>query len=287
MKNHAESGCAPLSKPIKKQRAWERLIAEGWVQNRADAERWILLGSVTAGGAPVTSAGQLLPIGAALAVRGIDRRYVGKGGHKLEGALDAFGLDVTGRVAIDAGASTGGFVDCLLQRGCARLYAVDVGYGQLHGTLRNHPAVVNLERTNIGDPALLTLDPPPTLGTVDLSYLSLRKATPIFADILRHRGDLVCLVKPLFEIEDARARREGVVPPETYAPMLASLCAALSAGGAIVRGLTHSPITGNAGTLEFFLWLGLDAGATPCPDLEERIATAVRAGLALEKYKKA
>jgi 23S rRNA (cytidine1920-2'-O)/16S rRNA (cytidine1409-2'-O)-methyltransferase len=200
--------------PTVKQKAWERMVADGLVQSRADAERWILLGRVFIGGSPVTHAGQPLSVCAPLTVRGMDARYISKGGYKLEGALVAFGLNLSGRVAIDAGASTGGFTDCLIKGGCARVYAVDAGYGQLHGTLRNHPAVVNLERTNIGDPSLLKLNPPPTLGTVDLSYLSLRKAVPIFASILGGRGELLCLVKPLFEIEDPQARRKGAVPED-------------------------------------------------------------------------
>ncbi len=262
-------------------------MAEGWVETRADAERWVLLRKVYIGDAPVASAGQLVPDELSLTVRGIDARYISKGGYKLEGALDAFGLDLAGRVAIDAGASTGGFTDCLVKHGCARVYAVDVGFGQLHGTLRNHPAVVNLERTNIGDEKLLALDPAPDLGTVDLSYLSLRKGVPAFAAILRRRGDLLCLVKPLFEIEDAKARREGVIPDEAYAPMLHALCEDLSAEGA-VRGITHSPVTGNGGTLEFFLWLALGGtgGALSEAERAQRIQCAVEAGLRLERYKK-
>ncbi len=271
----------------KKKRAWERLVEEGHLATRADVERYILLRKVYAGDTPVTSAGQMLPLDAALAVRGLDDKYTSKGGYKLEGALEAFDLDVTGRVAIDAGASTGGFTDCLIKRGCARVYAVDVGYGQLHGSLRNHPGVVNLERTNISDPVLMTLDPVPTLGTVDLSYLSLRKAVPAFAKILQGRGDLLCLVKPLFEIEDAQARRVGVVPPDAYAPMLRDLASAMADLGHGVRGLTHSPVTGNSGTVEFFLWLALgvpDGRPEALPDAQ--IRAAVEAGLALEQYKK-
>lgn len=276
----------------RKRRAWERLVAEGWVTDRADAERWILLRRVYAGGAPVTSAGQLLDAAAALEVRGLEARYIAKGGYKLEGALDAFGLDVTGRVAIDAGASTGGFTDCLVKRGCARVYAVDVGFGQLHGTLRANPAVVNLERTNIGDPSLLALEPAPTLGTVDLSYLSLRKAVPAFAQILRGRGDLLCLVKPLFEIEDARARRDGIIPDTAYSPLLHALCGALCQSPLdlplAVRGVTHSPVTGNGGTVEFFLWLALgpEAEGLSPETLGQAIASTIGNGLSLKPYQK-
>jgi len=277
-----------IPKPTRKCRAWERLVDEGWVTARSDAERWIMLRKVYAGGAPVTSAGQLLDRGAPLEVRGLDARFVAKGGYKLEGALDAFGLDITGRVALDAGASTGGFTDCLIKRGCQLVYAVDVGFGQLHGTLRANPAVVNLERTNIGDPSLWTLEPAPTLGAVDLSYLSLRHGVPAFAKALRGQGDLLCLVKPLFEIEDARARRDGVIPVGAYGPLLHGLCGALSNPSVAIRGVTHSPVTGNGGTVEFFLWitLGSEGGGLSPDALDAAIAGAVEAGISLAPYKK-
>ncbi len=268
--------------------AWERLVAEGWVATRGDAERWILSGSVRAGERPVTSAGQRVPDGAPMTVRGIHQKYVAKGGLKLEGALADFGIIVEGRAAIDAGASTGGFTDCLLQHGASRVYAVDVGYGQLAGSLRNHPAVVNLERTNIGDESLLALDPPPTLGTADLSYLSLRKAVPMYARILRDPWDLICLVKPLFEIDDPEARRTGVIKSQAYAPLLHDLAAAFQLDGYAVRGITHSPVTGNNGTLEFFLWIapggqdGLDGEA-----LARAAENAAKAALDLPAYHKA
>ncbi len=276
-----------MSKAQKKSPAWEQLVQGGWVATRADAERWILSGKVYSGSTPIRSAGQALPADAPLFVRDMDRKYIAKGGYKLEGALDAFGLDVTGRVAIDAGASTGGFTDCLVQRGCAKVYAVDVGFGQLHGSLRQHPAVVNLERTNIGDDALLALDPTPTLGSVDLSYLSLIKAVPAFARVLKGHGDLLCLVKPLFEIDDSAARREGVIEGDAYAPLLRGLCDALARDDVCVRGVTHSPVTGNSGTVEFFLWLQLGEGM-PLDIFarDAQIDAAVAAGLALEKYKK-
>ncbi|MDR0928501.1 MAG: TlyA family RNA methyltransferase [Oscillospiraceae bacterium] len=267
--------------------AWQRLVAEGLVQDRAEAERWILAGKVTAGGAPVRSGGQQLPVEAPLAVRGLGQRYVAKGGLKLEGALAAFGLSPKGRICLDAGASTGGFTDCLVQQGAALVYAVDVGYGQLAGSLRSHPRVRNLERTNLGDEALLALDPAPDFATADLSYLSLVKAVPLFARALCGAGDLVCLVKPLFEIDDAQARRSGEIDPAAYAPLLAGLCAHFAAEGHAVRGLTHSPVTGNHGTVEFFLWLAPGGtGGLAGDALEGAIAAAVQGALALERYQK-
>lgn len=271
----------------RKSPAWQRLVREGAVASREEAERWILAGQVRAGDRPVRTAGEAVPEDVALHVKGLDQRYVSKGGLKLEGALRAFAVSVQDRVCIDAGASTGGFVDCLVQHGASRVYAVDVGFGQLAGSLRAHPAIVNLERTNIGDASLLALDPPPTLGTVDLSYLSLRKAIPLFARILGGRGALLCLVKPLFEIDDAVARRTGVIDGEAYVPLLVSLSEGIAADGYAVCGITHSPVTGNNGTLEFFLHVSLAGDGGLSPDQRMRAAhEAVKAALALPLYHK-
>lgn len=267
--------------------AWRRLVDEGWVDDRGQAERWILSGSVRAGSVPVTSAGQLVGNQEPIAVRGIHQKYASKGGLKLEGALRAFGVDVRERVCIDAGASTGGFVDCLVQHGARRVYAVDVGYGQLSGRLRQSPAVVNLERTNIGDDRLLALAPAPTLGTVDLSYLSLLGAVPHYARIMRGEGELICLVKPLFETEDAAARRTGVLPGDAFEPLLVSLERALSRDGHAVRGVTHSPVTGNNGTVEFFLHLAIHGGGgMPPGEYRDAARAAVQAALALPVFQK-
>lgn len=269
----------------RKRQAIDRLLEEGFFRTREDALPFLMSGAVTCGGAPVRTGGQLVPPDVALAVRGLGQRYVGKGGYKLEGALDDFQIAVDGRVCIDAGACTGGFTDCLAQRGAAIVYAVEAGYGQLAGSLAQHPAVVNLERTNLGDGALLRLDPVPTLGSVDLSYLSLVRAVPQFRAILRGAGELICLVKPLFETDDAQARRTGTLPDGAYAPLLTQLIAALNAQpGTRVSGVTHSHVTGNGGTREFFLHVLFD-GETP-PDLMRAIGEAVERALELERYRK-
>lgn len=265
--------------------AWERLVSEGWFQTREEATRWILSGRVRAGSTPVTSAGQRIPTDAPILVKGHALRYVAKGGLKLEGALNAFSIETKGRVCIDAGASTGGFTDCLVQRGAALVYAVDVGYGQLAGSLRNHPAVVNLERTNLGDDALLSLAPRPTLGTVDLSYLSLRKAVPQFAAVLHGEGELICLIKPLFEVEDSEARRTGSLSEGAYAPMLEALSDDMERMGHAVCAITNSPVTGNAGTLEFFLHLALSCDhGMRSPARQQAIAAAIEAALSLPAF---
>lgn len=270
----------------KKQKAIDLLLSGGYFAEEKEARSAILAGEVYAGNQRVASPGQMLAGDAALRVKGRELPYISKGGLKLEGALRDFGVDVRDRVCIDAGASTGGFTHCLLKAGAARVYAVDVGYGQLMGSLRQDPRVVNLERTNISDEKLLSLDPRPTLGTVDLSYLSLRKGIPAFAEVLGYAGELLCLVKPLFEVEDSEARRTGVLPEDAYLPILTDLIRDVNAWTwAAAVGVTHSPVTGNTGTREFFLHVRLGEGQTP-PDLESTAEEAVGRALALEEYEK-
>ena len=265
---------------------WQRLVSEGFFETRKDAERWVLSGKVYAGGVSVTSAGQMIQKDAPINIKGYAQIYVSKGGLKLEGALRAFSISVEDRVCIDAGASTGGFTDCLLRHGAHLVYAVDVGYGQLAGSLRSDPRVINLERTNIGDHALLQLDDLPTLGVVDLSYLSLRKAIPLFAAIMRQAGDLLCLVKRLFEIDNPVSRRTGIIADDAYVPLLENLIRRITDDGFPVSGLTHSPVTGNHGTLEFFLWISLQNQRPAFVPSRELIKSVVAAAKTLPLYQK-
>ena len=271
---------------VKKRRAIDRLVEEGFFDSRETALPYLMSGAVSCGGQPVTTGGQLVPCDKPMAVRGLFDRYVGKGGYKLEGAIRDFRIEAAGRVCIDAGACTGGFTDCLVQHGAALVYAVEAGFGQLAGSLAQDGRVVNLERTNLGDERLLSLDPVPTLGSADLSYLSLVKAVPQFCAVMHGAGELMCLVKPLFETDDPSARRTGELAPESYAPLLRSLCRALDAQpGTRTVGVTHSPVTGNHGTHEFFLHVRFGACDAP-PVTDEAIAAAVERALALPKYRK-
>ena len=271
----------------KKRKAIDLLLEQGFFAEEKEALAAILAGEVISGAQRVTGAGQMLAADAALRVKGRELPYTSKGGLKLEGALRDFGISVTGRVCIDAGASTGGFTSCLVKSGAALVYAVDVGFGQLMGSLRQDPHVVNLERTNISDEKLLTLDPRPDLGTVDLSYLSLRKGIPAFADVLHRKGELICLVKPLFETSDMEARRTGVLPDGAYEPVLRELIADVNAlPYARAAGVTHSPVTGNTGTREFFLRVLLSDHPGSAPDLSRDASAAVERALQLREYEK-
>ena len=270
---------------VKRRTALERLLEEGYFETREEALPYLMSGAVTCGGVVVRTGGQRVAADQPLAVRGLNLKYVGKGGYKLEGALDDFGVEVRGRVCVDAGACTGGFTDCLLQRGAERVYAVEVGFGQLAGTLAQTPRVVNLEKTNIGDERLLALCPTPTLGSVDLSYLSLEKAVPQFRAVLHGHGELVCLVKPLFEVDDAQARRTGQMDPSAYAPLLRRLADALDAQpDTHVAAVAHSHVTGNHGTHEFFFHVRLGVPGERLTDAA--IDQAVASALALPRYRK-
>ncbi len=268
--------------------ALERLLAEGFFESKEAALPYLMSGAVTCGGVPVCTGGQRVPMDQPLVVRGLGQRYVGKGGYKLEGAIRDFGVRVSGRCCIDAGACTGGFTDCLLQHGAALVYAVEVGFGQLAGSLAQHSSVVNLEKTNIGDEKLLSLSPTPTLGSVDLSYLSLTKAVPQFRAVMQDQGELLCLVKPLFEVESSQARRTGALKAGDYAPLLHRLIRELDAQpNTWVAGVTHSPITGAGGTLEFFLRVCLGATPASAPaNWDQAVETAVEKALALPRYRK-
>lgn len=270
----------------KKVTLWERLETEGFFAEQKQALPWVMAGNVFVGQARMkslmTRVDEVLPI----TVKGFDMPYVSKGGLKLEGALRDFEIDVKNRVCIDAGACTGGFTDCFIKHGAARVYAVEVGFGQLNGSLRQNERVINLEKTNISDEKLLILNPVPDLGSVDLSYLSLRKGVPAFRTIMHGRGELLCLVKPLFETEDSEARRTGVMDAASYPEVLRALIADLNnQENTRVLKVTNSAVTGNGGTHEFFLHVVFGSDGEKA-NLEDEIAKAVQCALALNKFKK-
>ena len=229
------------------------LVERGLFETADEARRWVMAGQVLVNGQRLDKPGMPVPVDALLRMLG-RRRYASRGGLKLEAALEHFALPVAERVALDSGASTGGFTDCLLQHGAALVYAVEAGYGQLLGRLRAHPSVRNLERTNLGDSVLLALDPRPTLISLDLSYLSLTKALPLAAEILAPAGEIVALLKPLFEVESAAARRSGQV--DDAALLVAALHQVLAAGaaaGLTPLGAAKLALRPRHGVAEFFV----------------------------------
>ena len=215
-----------------------------------------MAGRVTVGGAPAEKPSRLVAPEESLHIAGDGRRFVGRGGEKLDAALDHFGIDVTGRPALDAGASTGGFTDCLLQRGATRVVAVDVGRGQLHQRLRDDPRVTVLERTNVRHltPDAFGGDRFPMV-TADLSFISLGTVAGNLVGLTAPGGDLVVLVKPQFEAGRAEASRaRGVIrDPEVWERVLAEVAAALTAAGSDMMGTMRSPLTGADGNVEFLM----------------------------------
>jgi 23S rRNA (cytidine1920-2'-O)/16S rRNA (cytidine1409-2'-O)-methyltransferase len=212
-------------------------------------------GRVRVNGVVAAKAGQTADVSAAIEVEG-PRRFVSRGGEKLERALDSFGIDVTGSIALDVGASTGGFTDCLLQRGAAAVTAVDVGYGQLDWRLRNDPRVRVVERTNfrlLGDDAFPEgFD----LIVIDASFISVRTIVARARAYLRRGGAIVALVKPQFEAGRKRLGGGGVVrDAETHRAVLREVRDALHTGGLVPVALAESPLRGPAGNREFFVEL--------------------------------
>ncbi len=249
-----------------KQRLDQLLVQRGLVESRSLAQARILAGDVLVGGHPVTKAGTAVPEDAEVRLRGEALPFVSRGGLKLAGGLDAFAVDPAGRVCFDAGASTGGFTDCLLQRGASKVYAVDVGTNQLHWKLRSDPRVVSLEQTNLRlwDPARIA--EPCALLVADLSFISLRLAIPPVVPGLAPDAEAILLVKPQFEAGPADVGKGGIVrDPAVRRRVCEDLWAFFAATELRPQALAPSPIRGGEGNVEFLLHLRRGAPAQPFP----------------------
>ena len=237
------------------------LVRRGLAPSRARAVEAIAAGLVSVSGNPATTAARQVdaaePI--VVAVAATADSFVSRGGTKLAGALDAFGVDVAGKRAIDVGASTGGFTDCLLRRGAAHVVAIDVGRGQLAWTLRNDPRVTVMERTNVRGREAGAIDPPADLCVADLSFISLRTVAPNLLALTTVGADFVLLVKPQFEAGRTRVGKGGIVREQAvHDDVLRDVVAVLDGHGLGVRALVTSPLRGADGNIEFFAraWRG-------------------------------
>ncbi|MFZ2088278.1 MAG: TlyA family RNA methyltransferase [Desulfobaccales bacterium] len=249
-------------KPIK-TRLDNLLLSRGLADTRAKAQALILAGRVRVDGKPMTKAGALVPEGAAVEVLAPASPYVSRGGDKLAAALDHFQVDPADKICLDTGASTGGFSHVLLLRGAARVYAVDVGYGQLDPVVRNDPRVVVLERTNI---RLLPQEAIPgavDLATLDLSFISLTLVLPKIVDFLRPGGEILALVKPQFEVGKGRVGKGGVVrDPTLQQEALAQVAQAARSLGLCASEGFPAPLKGPKGNQEWFLHMKKPAVST-------------------------
>ena len=250
------------------------LVTQGLAESREQAKRLILAGAVSVNGDTSIKPGQRVPPEAKVVVQ--ERpKYVSRGGFKLEKALAVFDVDVENRVALDVGASTGGFTDCLLQHGAKFVYAVDVGYGQLAWKLRTHPQVQSIEKTNIRHltPTLLnTATTFITIAVVDVSFISLRTVLPNVIKLLTHQEgcvethyDIIALIKPQFEAGKVHVKKGGIVPDkQVHIQTIDTLSAFVTEKlGTTVRGLTYSPIHKDIGNIEYLLWLTLEQVLRP------------------------
>lgn len=241
---------------VPKERVDKLLVDRGLAPTREHAQRLVMAGLVFSGDAAIGKPGTRLAADVALEVRGQPHAFVSRGGAKLDAALGALGLDVTGVVALDVGASTGGFTDCLLQRGARRVYAVDVGYGQLAWKLRTDPRVVSRERTNVRALGREAFEDAIELVTIDASFISLRLVLPAVLRLLDADRRIVALVKPQFEVGKGRVGKGGVVRDAAqHAEVLSDMQRYAGELGLGVDAVLTSSLLGPAGNREFFLVL--------------------------------
>ena len=255
------------------------LVERGLITSRERAKTTIMSGQVYVNGQKADKAGAPVRSDDQIEVRGDTLRYVSRGGLKLEKAMQEFPITVSGKCALDAGASTGGFTDCMLQNGAERVYAVDVGYGQLAWSLRNDPRVVNMERTNI---RYVTHEQIPELldfAVIDVSFISLAVVLKPVRALLSDAAEAVCLIKPQFEAGRDKVGKKGVVrDPEVHLAVLEAFLQHAKDAGFVVAGITFSPIKGPEGNIEYLGYLRCrgDENIPPLPELVSQSHLALK-----------
>ena len=251
------------------------LTEKGLCDSRSRAQAIIMSGEVYVDGQKCDKAGTAVDRNAVIEVRGNSCPYVSRGGLKLEKAMRDFGIDPTGYVCSDSGASTGGFTDCLLQRGASKVYAIDVGYGQLAWRIRTDPRVVCMERTNIRYVTLDMIGQPLDLSVVDVSFISLKLVLPAIQALLKPTGQVVCLIKPQFEAGKDKVGKKGVVrDPAVHAEVLQAFLALAQSLHFTVKNLTYSPVKGPEGNIEFLGHLSMCPEGGIVPDVPAIVVAA-------------
>ena len=251
------------------------LTERGHADTRTKAQAIIMSGQVYVDGQKADKPGVSYEESVDIEVRGVSCPYVSRGGLKLEKALRDFGVDPTGFVCSDSGASTGGFTDCLLQQGAKKVFAIDVGYGQLDWKIRSDPRVVVMERTNVRYVTLEQLGEPLDLSVVDVSFISLKIVLPVIKTFLKSTGQVLCLIKPQFEAGKEKVGKKGVVrEPETHKEVLDNFVALANELNFTILGLTFSPVKGPEGNIEFLGHLTLADKSGIEPDTAAVVAQA-------------
>lgn len=244
---------------MKKERLDVLLVQRGLSSSRERAKADIMSGLVYVAGQRIDKAGTTVPEDAEIELRGSSLAFVSRGGLKLEKALDTFGVTPEGKICVDCGASTGGFTDCMLKRGAEKVYAIDVGYGQLAWSLRSDERVVVMERTNIRYVTHEQVPDEIQLAVIDVSFISLRIVLPAVKALLAEDGEIVCLIKPQFEAGKDKVGKKGVVRDiSVHKEVLRDFVANAESFGFGVKGITFSPIKGPEGNIEYLGWLQQD-----------------------------
>ncbi len=232
------------------------LTEKNMFPSREKAKASIMAGLVYVDGQRIDKPGTPVEDNAEITVREALCPYVSRGGLKLEKALELFDFTLDGAVAVDIGASTGGFTDCMLQKGARKVFAIDVGYGQLDWKLRNDPRVVNMEKVNIRYLDMDTVDKDIDFISIDVSFISLKLVFPVAAQLLAETGSLVCLVKPQFEAGRSQVGKKGIVrDPAVHREVIENVAGYAADNGLYCHGLTYSPVTGTKGNIEYLMFL--------------------------------
>ncbi len=246
---------------MKKERLDVLLVQRGFFSSREKAKRHVMTGNVLVNDVPVDKVGTKVDVQASIRIRGEIMPYVGRGGLKLAKALEVFPVAMTDALMIDVGASTGGFTDCALQHGVKKVYAVDVGYGQLAWKLRNDPRVVNWERTHIHQVTPDRLEALADVITIDVSFISLLKVLPTVQTLLAPQGHIIALIKPQFEAGKGQVGKGGIIRDHRqHRDILQHVLQGIRELGFAIEGLSTSPIRGAEGNIEFLAWLRFPQG---------------------------
>jgi len=249
------------------------MVEQGLAESRQKAQAIIMAGQVYVGDKRCDKAGATLDEGTPLEVRGQTLRYVSRGGLKLEKAMKCFPIDLNGKTAADIGASTGGFTDCMLQNGAEKVYAVDVGYGQLAWSLRSDPRVICLERTNARYLTTEQIPEPLDFASIDVSFISLKLILPALRTLMRDDGQVAALIKPQFEAGKEKVGKKGVVrDPAVHLEVLEQFLVHAAEAGFTVKGIDFSPIRGPEGNIEYLGYLSATPGENQYGDLKELVA---------------
>ena len=239
-----------------KERLDVLLVNNGLAESREKAKRTIMAGLVTVDGRLEDKPGSRFDIDSDVQVKGQECPYVSRGGLKLEKAIEEWGVSCDGAVCVDMGASTGGFTDCMLQHGARKVYAIDVGYGQLDYKLRTDDRVVNMEKTNIRYLDTALIEEPIHLISIDVSFISVKHMFPVASSILSESGKILCLVKPQFEAGREQVGKGGIVrEPEIHKEVIENVIGYASDNGLYPEALSYSPIKGTKGNIEYLLLL--------------------------------